>query len=299
MTDVRTNSTTAPFTGVRAMAATVDWITATGVAGGPAMRLETYGRHLVGREAVLGDRRLPWAFYGYVGYQSGRARWGTRPDGCLLIAASELASETWEHIVRLASHCSRIDLAVTVWLDPPQGGLAREAFNTVDRRPGERGRPTRRSLIVDGNGGETAYLGARESDWFARVYDKRAQSGAVEFAGAWRYECEVKGRASDGLARRLLASADREASILATVHRHFTRHGLRLPFSSVGDDLRDTTHFDRPPDAARLRWLSEQVRPAVADLTARLGLAEVLGALGIAPELLYTVTAPKPGDKRR
>lgn len=284
--------------GVRMVAATVDWVSATSVSHRPTGALATYSRHLVTREATLGNPRRTWAFFGYLGEASGRCEWGQRRDGTLVRVQSDLASEVWRCILDLASNISRIDLALTVWYAEPMGGLTDEYERAVQQRAKQVGRPITLGRWHSAKGGETLYIGSRSSERFARIYNKYAQSDSADYQNAWRYEVEFKGDAANTISRALACSTDPTSSIRDTVLDYFSRYGCHLPIEAGSLAVRDRHRMDTTTDAKRLRWLRQAVGPSVVDLASRVGYRSVLEALGIPTELLYNEPRDDPRNKK-
>jgi DNA relaxase NicK len=158
--------------------------------------------------------------------------------------------------------------------------LARDCYESLFHVPPGNGRPAKRSLILNSDGGSTLYIGSRVSDRFARLYDKGIEQGTTAAGKWWRLELELKGRRSQSHAEALLSTAAHRDQCLATVAEYFQQKAmLVIPFESsmlIYNESRAPTS-----DARRLHWLSSQVRGTILELTRTVGLPRVLCALGI------------------
>jgi DNA relaxase NicK len=146
--------------------------------------------------------------------------------------------------------------------------------------PPGNGRPAKRTLITDSDGGSTLYIGSRSSDRFARLYDKGREQRALPAGKWWRLELEVKGKSSQKVAEQLLSVETPDRASLATVAKYFRRKAaLSIPAcrgALICNEGRNPTTADR-----QLRWLSHQVRGTVQTLVKTVGRERVLEALNL------------------
>jgi hypothetical protein len=215
-------------------------------------------------------RAVPFTAQGYRGEKVGKASYGVRQDGCMLQVTGSWAL----HPALLAvpqTGVPRTDYAVTVWGLPRASSVPRETglASRVAARASKR-KPWQVTGYDGEVKGDTAYLGARTSETFVRVYDKGAQTDEPFYEGSVRYEVQSKNRHSQ--ANLLYYSggdntAYRAASI---VQRELRNKGVSLP-----DDLlllapeapanpgKEVSSLDRT-----LQWLVSGVGPTVARLEA-------------------------------
>jgi len=238
-------------------------------------------------EVADGAQVKPFRLSGYEGWTAGRVRFGQRLGGALVQLSGDLAERHVAQLAARATNVSRVDLAVTVRLDPPRPDLARVHFDDALQYRKVHPASARPLLTQDGDGGATLYLGGRASNWYLRVYNKGAEClenhdlpGAEHYADCWRYELEVKGPDALRQADLYPAIVDRPGYVQAYVHQWAENHGLVPAFPYTGDQKLEPGFRRRSDRESRLRWLAESVRPAVEWLresTDRDALAELLG----------------------
>jgi hypothetical protein len=263
--------------------AAVDWITCSAATPDAQKELWNQGRRLLYQAEFEGEQPTRWHAHGYEGWQARSIALGARPDGTSLRLSGSQASYEWKHAVCAAENVSRLDLAVDCQTDPPVTSLSRDIYRDARHVTPVNGRPPSRSLIVNGNGGSTAYIGARASEQFGRVYDKGVQSNSAPPGTWWRWELELKGRAAWSVASQLNRIDDPGVMICATVASWFHKRTLHTYTTSLGSG---TLVGSRNPTALeqKLLWLARGVRPTVQFLVERVGLERVLFALGLPPQ---------------
>ena len=268
-----------PWNALRPIAACIDWITCTATADGLGPQLWAIGERFLRDDDAVDDRALPWQMKGYRGWHSSHVRLGSRPSGCLLSLSGQQSSNKWRDAFMAAENCSRLDLAVDVTCDPPMAMLARHIYAKMIHGPLRNGRPSSSRLIVGSDGGSTAYIGSRQSEFFGRVYDKGIEQKTHSRGQWWRWELEVKGDAAKRVAHTIISSED-EGMAIGSINADWFRSRLGdcYPFSgklAVRNREQSSTSTDR-----KLQWLSRQVRPTVIELLGRLESARILEALG-------------------
>lgn len=261
-------------------------------------------------------------FSGYRGSMAGQAAYGWRYDSQLVRLSGACAQEHWAQCATLASNVTRLDVQATVL--PAVGPTQRLAdhHDEILTRERRRGRQPKFKFWYGPSGPEACSLGRRKSDFFCRIYDKFLESGFAEFAGALRYELELKRRPALQTSA-LLDQEDFEAGrICDLVHQFASDHGCRLPeffcdrrgsswvapLREIRDSLKASADHSRTPAPSetgilidssfqrrRAQWLANCVRPSVQRLV-ELGHAEdVLDALGLLIHDGTIVARPKPG----
>jgi len=137
-----------------------------------------------------------------------------------------------------------------------------EIYKALERREYQ-GSARTFSQIHSLNGGNTIYVGSRQSEKFIRIYDKAAQSGLV--GEKWhRFELETKGMVARALAT-LLTQDDRWSSAFGTIVQHMvTVPTLRdwQAFFQPGEVQIGIPKLEKKSD--REKWIESQVIPAVA-----------------------------------
>ena len=251
------------------------------------------------QEAVLnaigeGHKKRPYSIgdmqgviCGNVAYMESKTHWGSEFRG-------SLAETYYPQYINITSKCTRLDMALTVWLDTYAPNLAVEFQKYAVRYHEEMGWGETRKwpLLIHSRNGDTVYLGSRHSDRYFRFYDKYKRTGDDFYKNAWRFELEAKGDVSrilwqdiqqEGSARHI---AERE--VLARMDKN----GVRLNDFPPTGEARKIPYIDTPKDVtSRLKWLQSQVKPALDELAARGYLEAALGVLG-----LVDVTLPEKND---
>lgn len=256
----------------------VDWITCTATRSGSGEALWRVGDTLLRQDQGVGEDVTPWQLHGYRGWSTGSVKLACRGESVLVSCSSSKCSQHWEECFSAAENCSRLDLAVDVDLDQVTLHLARDLYENVHRLPPLNGRPVKSTLIQNSDGGSTLYIGSRQSDLFARAYDKGVEQ-ATHGPGRWyRFELEVKGDRALTVARTLHSAVAYPPQLLSMVARYFEeRAGIRLPYKSSVAVCNGEPHHTSIDQ--QLHWLSSQVRPTVKRLLERNMRREVLEAL--------------------
>lgn len=268
--------------------ADVDYITVT------ARLSQTEGLYLAAREVArtleYSFDAKPWRFFGYQGWiynlaGSGHFAYGestAEVKGSIVQASGSMAARSWYLFNCAGSRVTRLDLAVDAKPFEPQPDVALECYQWIL----DNNINARKYNLIQGNlGGQTLYVGARQSDAFGRLYDKSAQSGKGELGELWRYEVELKA----GIAKKAFADllsltggkSNIDGSICATVYDWFDRRQVPPIFrrnSVVPIGLKVVA--EETSEERKVLWLKTQVSPTVRQLILS-GNREVLSALGI------------------
>jgi len=208
-----------------------------------------------------------WGFQGYTGEIAGKAASGLRPDGAILQVTSSWADAA-DMLAMPYTGVPRLDIQVTAWGHASPATVPRKvadasfaASREVEHRPWE-------VACYDKYGkGDTAYLGSRNSEWFVRVYDKGAESGQEEYAGAIRYEVQLTGRTAAKVYGELAQKWEDPHRKAAVVAGYLAARGVALPeWVSVGSVPRDVVRKEESSTDAKLRWLATQVAPTLGKL---------------------------------
>jgi DNA relaxase NicK len=266
-----------------------DWVTAGWEEGPAADRAEAWIFGMQAREAREGARATPFRLMGFEGSAVGRVRSGRRADTLLLQLSGDLAERHLGTVAERADRISRIDLAVTVRLDPCDPFLGETTYAQATNWREEHPAAAMPWIVQDGDGGCTAYVGHRASDRFLRVYNKEAECKAAgdaaqagHYRACWRYELESKGSAAISLARAAAAASDRARYVRQYLHKYTTQHGIEPRFDIDGSSVL-VPGFRRRSDAeSRLAWIRRSVNPAIVSLLEVKDRGDILEALGLA-----------------
>lgn len=258
----------------------IDWITCTTATKSAGEALWALGEQVLRHGAKEGDAPTRWQMKGYRGWNTPHCRVGVRSESVLLSLSEAESQQHWQSAVSIAENCSRLDLAVDSRFDPARTTVASDVYQYMAHVQRGRGKPSKRTLIQNGDGGSTVYTGARVSELYGRLYDKGREQETEPAGVWWRWEVEVKGDAAFPTANTLAAAtspadaiASRVSSFFCSRTGHTFPHHGRIAFYKRQQSDRGT--------ARRLRWLSSGVRPTVQQLVQEVGRQRVLEALGL------------------
>lgn len=240
----------------------------------------------------------PWAFWGFIGWQTEHCRYGRRLETGehILIVSSWPADRLWQKVCPVARNVTRLDLAVTLKMDVAQPGVGAAHYAAI-----EGNNQRKNSLMVNRNGGETLYIGSRHSDQFGRFYDKGVQMKKEPPGTIYRYEVVVKKGLTPILLKSLLAGANvpGEKAVLAHKIRAFVWDWFDnrdiTPIFSRGqqDRLELSVEFTATTVDRKLKWLAHAVSPTIRKLMAEGRSKDVIEALSL--EALMTEPDPAVG----
>jgi hypothetical protein len=265
----------------------VDWITLTRRGSYEHSPLLELGELILAKELKVDPSVTEWTWRGYLGKRGEHFAYGKRYDSDILQLSSFLADEYFDLAWPRADNCTRIDLAVTVVYDGGRERIAAECYQQGIEYDRAHGRDYRRSLIVNAAGGSTCYLGSRESDLFARIYDKWRESGSDDYRFAWRWEIEAKGDIANRVGHMLSACGDRQRAITDTVSTHFKRRGNVADWMASSGDLRVTSKRPASRCTTRLAWLGSSARPVIEKLLPIVGEEAILEVLGLSTDEVH------------
>lgn len=221
---------------------------------------------------------------GYEGAICGSVFTGTSVQGYMLRISGARALDAIPQLRALAPNITRIDLQVTVWYPAESDVIIRQQYARAfsDATVADR-RARRKVTRWEGNdGGYTFYIGSRSSRAYGRVYDKHKESKDNEYAGAIRYEVELKDEHANQAFRLLrYGKTVKEKQIVSFVAEWFMARGVRADWTfelgllELSPVSRETSDTER-----RLKWLKTQVRHTVIELRKTVDASVILEALG-------------------
>ena len=240
-----------------------DWLTVTCTLDDKIPRFRAWARRAIAWEEAAANKQRNFVAFGYEGVACGRVRWGARADGDMVQLSGDVASKELSSALDYATNCSRVDLAVTVQLDPPQNQLEHHHYLEYLTAPNREGRRSSASLVQSSDGGATFYLGKRVSDVMLRVYNKQVESGEPRYQACHRYELEIKGDRAVLAATSLSQTVDPGAFCQEAVYDWSTAHNVHPAFTAE-QPRRLQPGFKRRSDAdTKLLWLERCVSPTV------------------------------------
>jgi len=268
-----------------------DWITAI-FTGARSVRSATAKcETLMRAERVAGNRELPFRLGEYNGTRCGRVRAGERHDALLVQLSGDLAALHFDWFRSRAARLTRVDLAVTIQTAGYDSVIASDHYKQALLHRESNPRAAVPSLIMNGAGGSTFYLGKRTSDVYFRCYDKAQEcvaSGdpdALErYDRAWRYEIELHDETAGDVAGLLPNGPARAHWITSYVHSYLEKHGCYPIFDRDTPPVHVSGFRRRSDRESRLDWLSRSVAPTVRWLIDSTPREEIMKCLGLAEE---------------
>ena len=264
----------------------VDWLTCTWNRENPDS--SQYLLNVLDFEEVLrekGNLTEVSQWQGYLGRKTASFFVGERYDGYCVRVSGSTAHPAFTSIYRSGMHVSRLDIAVTAWIEPSTSGLGLIALSDARtaKLAGKAKNPATITHYESDDGGFTLYIGKRTSRAYSRLYNKEVESGDEYYKGAWRYEVELHNQTATNTAVELLYGLfSVEEAIAGAVWSYYRSKGIypTFPHSLADTEIvlprRDETTIERT-----IRWLLTQVRPTVARLMEAGYTDAVLAALGL------------------
>lgn len=221
------------------------------------------------------NRSYAWRFKGYVGRAYNGVRYGLRNDEAIVMLSGPMCQACWDAVAPNRDKCTRVDLAVTVELAEIDKTIASVAYQqALDSIH------TTNSIVMNSRGGQTVYLGSRQSQHMGRIYDKGAeQDGPV--GTIWRYEVEIKKPTSDHVVTRLLETDDTPTFIAEYVARFFEARGVAIPWLRTNVECAIEIGAYVQSSEKTLEWLRTQVKPALGRLIVEGRQDDAYQALGL------------------
>ena len=219
----------------------MDWLTLTHQSSEFHHPFNHYGRMVLDTEEDSEHKRFPWKLRGYEGWHVGRASHGIRDGGSILQLSGQAAADRLDTATYLADNVSRVDIAVTVRLDPPDPDLEREHWGQYLAWLQSEGSAMKGKLECSSDGSATMYVGRRTSPRYFRIYNKEledrdAQGGDYDgrYDGCHRYELEVKGDQARPLAEEVSMAPLPGYHITCLVAGYCRQHGIdHSPFPTL------------------------------------------------------------------
>lgn len=259
----------------------VDWVTLTSKNAKATEQLQLQSTALAKKVEECGNILTTWGVLGYVGWKCGTIAFGKNALGAITVCSGLDATHVLRKCFSTEVNCTRLDAQVTARLEPESAAVAAQMYAAINAtRPQDR-RFVTSTLLQGSDGGGTCYVGRRQSQTFARCYNKRVESGDPAYDGCWRFEIELKANAALDLARHLQSSHDWESEIRGLVFRYFSERGARPFWEPNGFSDFRTPRRPKSDTERKLEWLREQVQPTVSALR-KLGYTDrVSAALGL------------------
>lgn len=235
---------------------------------------------------------------GYDMLRVGHIALGKNRQKCLIMLDSWLCGENYKYLLPLPGKCTRVDLAVTAMFGKPTSDIARDAFFQVEKETSDEERLRQYSLITSNKGGSTLGIGKRRSGQFGRLYDKSAQIGEGEICTIWRYEVELKKDTAQQVYNQIVKSKEIDEILPSYIWQWFAERMVEpvfLPTVLHGAiELRKISNSQ----GDTLKWIAEQVAPAINKLIMLGKLEQVERAIGFQINMFQPSDFNLKGDLR-
>lgn len=272
--------------GIEAIYAGVDWISASLPSDAPGLEgWELACIHALKQVELGGERVEARTLNGYSGWYAGGCFCGSREGGSYVQLAGHWADSLFDAVSRDDLHISRLDMQATVKYRVYAPGVGKAVYQkSFDANEAIISSRRRKMWYIEGNdGGYTAYLGAPSAEQRGRVYNKAVQSSKPEYDRCWRWE--VMGRNEHAMAWYRAVSRETEGRAMLCarmVASWYALRGAQPEWTAFIPLIALPLIKEVPSDAdKKLRWLREQVRPAITWLLAAGFTSEVYEALGM------------------
>lgn len=266
----------------------IDWLTVSAHSPRLADRWRMHCLHLQQLEAHSGAKLRPFHVNQYVGQQCGRVRFGLTHEACLVQLSGEAASDGFEFFWADHDSITRLDIAVTYRTATDDLAVAGRAYVDAVAHRAQTPRAALPSLITNGDGGATLYLGSRKSSRFARWYNKEAEclarndrAGAERYDRAWRIEIELHDIDAQAVGMMLAEPGGAAPKIRYYIGHYLGQHGIECPYDMSQRETLPRGFRRRSDRETRLDWLGRTVRPTIDWLRSSCTVEELRAILGL------------------
>ena len=269
----------------------VDWITATADGKSRYKKQSAVAERLLRQEAERGNKVRRVTIEGYAGFASGQVFAGALGHTMLMRLSGALAAGHWQEVYEHSTNVSRLDLQATVRYTPEVPRLHQRVERDVLKMLGQSKKPLDVGIRQSRRRGATCEIGSRQSDRYARVYDKARESKLEQYQGCWRWEVEYKRANAARLAARIFESERPESTINGELLQTFRSYGTSRLWATEARPSCVSREPSRPEVVCSLLWLRNGVSKRVQWLMSMGKTQEVIDALGLSDAV--TINPPK------
>ncbi len=258
-----------------------DWLTVTEVDGKFTEELFQTAMRIEKGEAGNGHTREDWSAMGYVGFKTGALKYGERRavEGIMILSGPLAEKAGYSPKIR-ADRVTRVDVQVTVRLDPPDPLLASRLQRKLQKIYRGKKRKPFLSLLQDQTG-DTLYVGKRGNDISLRFYDKSFQMNEQLTGVCWRYEVQYR-REPAKKAMRLIKTADNpNLTVVGLIASEFEKRSIVVGFSSVHSVSAIEMGRELTTNDGKIAWLEKCVAPVITQLCFAGYEEQVINALSL------------------
>lgn len=257
-----------------------DYITLTADEGDVPSPLHNRATSFFRHEADRGNKIFNWGVSGFRGFKCGGVEIGKKPGRVIVRLVSDVAEMHWRKLVQLSDNITRVDLQATIKSASSVTERIELCRETALQHASSNGDKPVVRWTADNRGGYTLYLGSRESNCFARVYDKYAHSGEQHHRECYRVEVQFQHKLAKAIAFCLERARSPKPLMAQYVSQFFEGRDmmLELPYR---DGSNYVVHRSRSDFETNLKWLRDSVSPMVQRLIECGYGQEVLESLGL------------------
>lgn len=203
---------------------------------------------------------------GYYGRVGEHCFVGRNDTGCMVQVSSALADKLFRPLSHAGGRCSRIDIQVTS--QPPEGqdSYLHAAYTMLSLSEKRKGRPQTVQMIDTNYGAKMVTVGSRQSDVYARIYDKHKESKDDNWAGHVRHELEIKNQTARDMHFWLMEDLTRVHTIKSVVGSYFQKRGCPMFWDEYETREMPALKKRNKSDDTKLAWLAVQVAPTLKTL---------------------------------
>ena len=259
----------------------IDWLT-TVLTDGDAIDCARPRMRALQQEAERnGEYRKAWGTGGHRGTACGGIAWAEAKGSAIAQVSSQAAVGHADVLFSLGGRLSRLDLQLTVWVDPTGPNPALEAYGANPKNGRSGRRVSHRTLIQGSDGGVTCYMGSPQSEHRMRLYDKGVEEQSAPAGELFRWELQSRRDWARTLGKTVEQPLSRQSAVACAVCAYSGKVGAPMPEASV--PFTSINVAARVHDAAAtLRWLKSSVSPAIRRLEDHYSRDQILKALGLA-----------------
>jgi hypothetical protein len=218
------------------------------------------------QEAKSGRKEhLRW-LQGYYGPIGEHFFVGRGEQGSMLRLSGALATSLFDRKCLNEARCTRIDIQVTA--SPPAGvdAYLHESYARIDWSQKGRGRHQAVELVDTNYGAKMLTIGSRQSETYARVYDKFRESKIEAYRGMVRLEIEVKKPQSQDLFNFLRQDTMLVPHTQHIVAQFFEARGMEVFWKDYALNEPVVSQKRAKSDETRLAWVASQWVPTMRNL---------------------------------
>jgi hypothetical protein len=266
----------------------IDYLTVAAHSPRLARRWRAHCLNLQQLEAHQGARLTPFHSNQYIGQHCGRVAFGLTHDACLVQLSGEAASDGFGFFWPDHDSITRLDLAVTYRTPADDPEVAARAYVDVVLHRAHNPRSARPSLLRNGDGGATLYIGSRKSSRLFRLYNKQAEclerkdlAGAERYDRAWRAEIELHDVDAQAVGMMLAEPGAPGPKVRYYIGHYLGQHGIECPYDMSQREALPRGFRRRSDRETRLDWLGRTVRPTIDWLKSSCSEEQLRDILGL------------------